>query len=192
MINEYKSWLSDNSSCLEPMITLFPETRSGARVLVLGPYSLIPAMIIAEAIPECHIEAFCEEGEAKDDFRLNTDEGGRIVFTDRIEGPYDLIYGLFYLDSIPKSSAVPLLFDLKDALAPEGRCQLVVEDAMSIVTGEGSLTESWFASHVEVFRKLYPLSDLLQTMSLVGFRIRAVEEVKAENLTHVTALTLSL
>lgn len=192
MINEYKSWLSDNSSCLEPLITQFPSIKASARILVLGPYSLIPAMIISEAIPGCHIEAYCEEGEAKEDFRTNTDEEGRVVFTDRIEGPYDFIYGLFYLDSIPKSKAVPLLFDLKDALSPEGRCQLVVEDAMSIVTGEGSMTESWFAAHVEVFRKLYPLSDLLQTMSLVGFRIRAVEEVKAENLFHVTSLTLSL
>lgn len=192
MIDEYKSWLSDNSSVLEPLVALLPSLRAGARILVLGPYSLIPAMLLSEAVPLCRIEALCEEGEAKEDFTLNTDEEGRVVFTAAIEGPYDLIYGLFHLDSIPKSEAVPLLFDLKEALSPRGRCQLVIEDALSIVPGEGAMCEAWFAPHVSVFRKLYPLSDLIQTMSLIGFRIRAVEEVKAEGLSHVTALTLSL
>ena len=43
MVNEYKSWLSDNAVALDNLMKEAEHLKEGANVLVLGSLSLIPA-----------------------------------------------------------------------------------------------------------------------------------------------------
>lgn len=190
MVNEFKSWLTDNSTVLEGLMEVTKALPEGASVLALGSFSLIPSMLVAEEVKCAHIDALFKDDELSDDFFENTDDMHIVRRVDEAKaGTYDLIYGLFYLNSIKKSQVVPMLFTLSEALRKGGRMLLVAEDCLQIEVGEGREEAAWYNSDEKLFWKRYTLSDLVQTLSLLGLRINAVEEVKAEGMAHAVAIT---
>ena len=104
---------------------------------------------------------------------------------------YDLIFSFFSLNMTKKSSVVPLLFSLEEALNKDGHFLLYLEDSLNIEVGEGKEGKAFFSSCDEIIYKRYMLSDIVQTLSLLNLKIVDIEEVKVENIPHAVAITAS-
>ena len=192
MINEYKSWLSDNAVALDNLMKEAEHLKEGSNVLVLGSLSLIPAMLLYDSVKNVHIDAYFTDDEISDDFFINTDSEHIVNRVSELKKThYDLIFSFFSLNMSKKSSVVPLLFSLEEALNKDGRFLLYLEDSLNIEVGEGKEEKAFFSSCDEIMYKRYMLSDIVQTLSLLNLKIVDIEEVKVENIPHAVAITAS-
>ena len=192
MVNEYKSWLSDNAAALDNLMKEAEHLKEGANVLVLGALALIPAMLLYDSVKNVHLDAYFTDDEIPDDFFINTDSEHIVNRVNELKKDhYDLIFSFFSLNMSKKSSVVPLLFSLEEALNKDGHFLLYLEDSLNIEVGEGKEEKAFFSSCDEIMYKRYMLSDIVQTLSLLNLKIVDIEEVKVENIPHAVAITAS-
>lgn len=188
MKSEYRSYLEENAEALAPLAAMVMDLKEGARVLCLGPFGLIPSVVIKDMRRDADVEVLSLDEEANKDFRENTDPEGLIKLISSIQGEYDFIFAFLYLNTIKRSDAVPFLFSSFDALAEGGKFYLVFPDALMSNGLEGCECEAFYNKDEIIFQKLYALHDVVHSLSLIGFQILSVEEVALTGFDHASAV----
>ncbi len=191
MKSEYRSYIEKNASALESLADLIPALKESARVLCLGPFGLIPTVVIKDMRMDIEVEVLFLEEEANKDFREITDPEGIIKLVSTMQGEYDFIFAFLYLNTIKRSEAVPFLFSVYDSLAKGGKFYLVFPDALMSSGVEGEECEAFYDKNERIFQKLYALHDVVHSLSLIGFQILSVEETELTGFEHVSAVLVS-
>jgi len=188
MFDEYRSYLEANASALEGLVQIIPSLKRDARVLVLGRYGLIPAAIMKDIREDMEIEVLSVDVQANEDFRKSTYGKSPLTIVSSFEGEYDFIFAFLYLNTIPRSEAVPFLFDIHDHLSVKGKFYLIFPDALMVSGSEGEDVEAFYSKNERVFQKLYALSDVVHSLDLIGFQMLTVDEVALEGFAHTSAM----
>ncbi len=186
MVDEFKAWLADNAELYGALEGFLPSMENGKRAVVLGRYSLIAGMLLQECCSS--VEAICKDEEFSRDFRYNTDQEESVPLVDSLNGQYDLIYSPLYINSIAKSEAVPHLFDVYEHLKEGGIFILTFQDALNPVPGESKDVEVWYKSDVKHQWKVYTVQDLMETLRIIGFSFKGVEDCTTDGLGRAVSI----
>lgn len=186
MVNEFKAWISDNTNLYEALEGQIGNIKKDSRALSLGKYGLIPSLVMRELCD--NVDALCIDREFIEDFRYNTDQECTVKLVQTIDGKYDFIYSPLYINSIEKSDAVKHLFDVYDHLNVNGTFILTFQDAISPVVGPAKEIEVWYQSEIKHRWKVYTVQDLMETLKVIGFAFKGLEECTTDGLGRAVSI----
>ena len=187
MIEEFLTWLSTNSDIYKALEDSLPYLRKDARCLVIGPYGILAAKILTEVLECGEVEIICKDEEALDALRRDIDPRGDVKIVDSPSGTYNFVFAPMYINYIEKSDFVSLLFDIMDALEPGGIFSFSFHDSPVLKVMELTPVPLWFCEK-EVPTRFYTLQDVLNALTVTGYKILSLDEVKGEGIIHAASL----
>ena len=180
VMDDFLSWLADNSAFYDNLEEVFSGLRPNGRILVVGPFALPAAALMLAQEPDLHVEGICP------DLELRALAPG-LQWKRGVEGRHETIYAPMVINYIPKKDLVPFLFDVHDALEESGRFIFSFHDSPRPDLGSGRSVPLWFSSK-EAVTKYYTLYDMVNTLAAVGFSIRRIDEVEGDGIIHAVSL----
>ena len=177
MFAEFSSWLGDNPGfypCLDDVLSRLGRKAS---VLLCGEYSLHAALILREYV-DSPVDVLLKDAK---DIPAEILSAPNLRIVDKPSGPYTFSYAPLYINSIEKKEVVPFLLDLYDVMKEKSEAVFTFFDSLAVTPGSLSPFPSFYGGDDEVLLKLYTASDVVNTLSMIGLKLRAVERLSIDS-----------
>ncbi len=177
MFAEFSAWLGENPgfyACLEEVISRLGRS---ATVLCAGKYSVHAALIIREYV-SAPVDVLLTDTEDIPD-EILTAPG--LHFVTALSGPYTFIYAPLFINTVEKKDVVPFFLDAYDAMKEKSEAVFTFFDSVAVTPGSLASFPSFYKGKEEIMMKLYTAQDVVNTVSMIGLKLRAVDRLDIDS-----------
>lgn len=173
MFDEFSAWLGENPgfyACLDEVISRLGRS---ATVLCAGRYSVHAALIIREHVLSPVDVLITDESDIPEE--ILSAPGLRFITS--LSGPYTFIYAPVFINTVEKKEVVPFFLDLYDRMKERSEAVFTFFDSVRVTPGSLAPFPSFYKSDEEIMMKLYTAQDVVNTLSMIGLKLKAVDRL---------------
>ena len=176
MFNVFLAWCQENSAFIESIDDVCKRLNRNASVLCIGKYSTLGALMLKDSVG-CKVDIYLED----DELDQNIFKSSGINVISSLQGEYTFIFAPLIINIIEKKDVVPLLFDIEEMMKKKSELILIFLASKTIDTRALTMMKSFYNENEELALKLYTHSDVINTLSTLGFKFSKIDKLEVSS-----------
>ncbi len=183
-------WIYDNAELFRYLGEFGCMREKTERILLSGAVSSYFAPLMKTIYPSASVTAVDADEDVLKEAAEECHELETVhVPFSRYDGSgFDIAISALAMQSLDTHELTGYLFSLYDALADGGNLFLSFPSSEHIDVAEKKEVDSWYSMEKKVFMKRYPVADVVKSINIIGFDLRAIEQDDNPDLGRIVSI----